>query len=76
MVVPLEVWSPARETIRFLVASVTEALLAWLLSLEANSLRSTGSSTGFHFKIIEATVLLGSLSAAFLYAGTSDQFLL
>lgn len=58
-------WSSFRETVGFFLTSLTKALFSWMPNLAGRpSLgRFKVVPIFFHFKIIEATVLLGTLEA-------------
>ena len=64
-----ELWSSVRETIGFLVTSLTKALLPQLLILARRSAlgRVVGVSNFFHLKMMEATVFLETFNAADIF---------
>ena len=61
-----ELWSSLRVTIRFLVTSLTKALLPRLLSLAGRPAlgRVLMVPNFFHLRMMEATVVLGTFNAA------------
>ena len=64
-----ELWSSVRVTIRFLVTSLTKALLPRLLSLAGRPAlgRVVVVPNFFHLRMMEATVFLGTFNAAELF---------
>ena len=64
-----ELWISVRVTIRFLVTSLTKALLPRLLSLAGQPAlgRVLVVPNFFHLKMIEATVFLGNFNAADIF---------
>ena len=64
-----ELWSSVRVTIRFLLTSLTKALLRRLLSLARRPAlgRVLVVPNLFHFRMMEATVFLGTFNAAEMF---------
>ena len=73
-----ELWSSVRVTIRFLVPSLTKALIRRLLSLARRPALGRGMVVPnfFHLRMMEATVFLGTFNAAEMFGYPSPDLIL